>query len=108
MIQVLSTQGWCDYCDLGVKTDLLDANGNILHTGDVVEVITYEWGEDQAEVIGVAMIVFDQHKRFIGTDRFFVSGWLNQNWSECVYALNRVDISQLPDNFHYRIREVEK
>lgn len=41
MIQVLTTQGWHDYCDVGVETDLRDVNGDVLYTGDVVEVVSH-------------------------------------------------------------------
>lgn len=33
MIQVSSTQGLCDYCDLGVATDIRDQNGGVF-SGD--------------------------------------------------------------------------
>jgi hypothetical protein len=48
MIQVLTVGGWCDYCDSGVETDLRDVNGDALRTGDVVEVVSHQWGVDLA------------------------------------------------------------
>lgn len=105
MIQVLTTQGWHDYCDVGVETDLRDVNGDVLYTGDVVEVVSHQWGADLATPVGVHMVIFDQHQNFISTDRFFVSGWLSQDWNDGQYVLRRVDRDQLPADSHHRIVE---
>ena len=100
MIQISTTQGLCDYCDLGVATDIRDQNGDVLYTGDVVEVVR---NDQFADVVYVGMVVFDQHKNFIGTDRFFVEGWLSHDWSDGKYLLRVVDRDCLPANAHFRI-----
>lgn len=51
------------------------------------------------------MVIFDQRQNFINTDRFFVSGWLSQDWSDGQYVLRRVDRDQLPADSHHRIVE---
>jgi hypothetical protein len=85
MIEVKTTDGWKPYCDENIATDLMDMNGVELFTGDVVEVLrvwNFEDGTVQADVVDTAMVIFDQHKRFINTDKFFVEGWLNHNWDD--------------------------
>lgn len=102
-VQVKTNIGWRDYCDAGVVTNMYDADGNVLCTGDVVEVVEMRYGAEYADVVGVAMIVFDQHKRFITTDKFFAAGWLDHDWSDKSTIIRRVAYDQLPDDAHHKI-----
>jgi len=106
MIQTKTNRGWHDYCDVGVETHIRDANGDALYTGDVVAVISHKWGADLAQVADVAMVVFDQHKNFGGTDEFYVSGWASMDWSDGKYVIQRVDLDLLPAKSHFRIVEL--
>ena len=102
-VQVLTTNGWHDYCAAGIATDIKDASGNVLHTGDVVEIVDMQYGADLAQAVGVAMVVCDQRKAFIGVDDFFVAGWFSRDWTDGSYVLRQVDYASLPSNAHHRL-----
>ena len=108
MIEVKTNVGWRPYCDEQVKTDIRDMNGVTLYTGDVVEILYkpyYDAGIKDCQTSDTAMIVFDQRKRYISTDKFFVEGWLDQDWEDETenYLLRIVDRTKHNPKSHYRI-----
>jgi hypothetical protein len=80
MIQVLTVIGWDDYCHVGIETNLLDHSGLRLKTGDMVEVVNKKLGP--VEDLAIEMVVFDQFRKFLFSDKFYVSGWFSRNWDE--------------------------
>lgn len=109
MIQVLTgTAGWMDYCEEGIKTDLVDMDGITLKTGDVVEILQGDWfrsGNISKCRVGTAIIVFDQYENFFCNDqRFFLEGWFSYDWkNNDQFLIRKVDQSEHKENSHYRI-----
>ena len=108
MIEVKTNNGWKPYCDEQVKSDIQDMNGVTLYTGDVVEVLYkpyYDAGIKDCQTGDTSMIIFDQHKRFISTDKFFVEGWLKHDWEDETenYLIRIVDRTKHNPDSHYRI-----
>lgn len=108
MIQVLATSGWCDYCPVGLLTDLVDIDGVELQTGDVVEVLEGNWFRaddipDNDARRDVAMIIADIDTKFINDSRPYVSGWLKQDWSagrDGNWLIRKVSADLLDDDRH--------
>lgn len=107
MIQTLTNVGWHDYCEVGIETDIIDIDGNILKTGDTIEIINanyYNKGIDNPEV-GLSMILFDQYANFISSSKFYADGWSNMDWSESDnYIIRKTN----KNYFHPHTRIVEK
>lgn len=105
MIEVNTTQGWMDYCQVEIETDLVDMNGVSLKTGDVVEILDGDYhrcGFDGCRT-GTGMVIFDQYDRFLVGTKFFVEGWLSVDWAnERKWLIRKVDRVQ-HDPSHYRI-----
>ena len=110
MIQVNTTQGWMDFCQAGIETDLVDMDGVALKTGDVVEILDGHWFRNDIEGcrVGTGMVIFDQYENFLGHTKFFVEGWLSVDWAnDDKWLIRKVDQNEHSTNSHYRIVEGE-
>ena len=105
MIQVKTNQGWMDYCQAGIETDMVDMNGVALKTGDVVEILDGRWhrGDVKNCRVGTGMVIFDQFGNFLVDTKFFVEGWFSHDWAnDDEWLIRKVGRSQHVDS-HYRI-----
>ena len=108
MIEVNTTEGWMDYCQVGIETDLVDMNGVTLKTGDVVEILNGDWFRSNFDGcrMETSMIIFDQYENFLGHTKFFVEGWLSVDWAnDDRWLIRKVDQSEYSPESHYRIKE---
>lgn len=88
-IQIKTTTGWADYCSIGIPA-FADADGTHLHTGDIVEIIDILHREYPVTVTEQALVVADEHTRFIRTSEPYVSGWLGHKWETDKYAVRKI------------------
>lgn len=104
MIEVNSNKGWMDYCHACVESTIVDMNGTVLYTGDIVEVLDsdyYNAGIEDCRV-GSGMVIFDEFKNFLGHDKFFVEGWLSASVPD-KYLFRKIN-NDPRVNSHYRIK----
>lgn len=83
MILVKTNNGYVEMCDQGIKTDIIDTNGKVLKTGDIVKVYdsqrkalsSFEDDPDYA-LVSTNMVVFDQFDKFSNSND---SSFFNRN-----------------------------
>ena len=110
MIIVNTTQGWMDYCQAGIETNLVDMDGVALKTGDVVEILDGHWLRNDIKDcrVGTGMVIFDQYDNFLVGTKFFVEGWFSVDWAnDDKWLIRKVNQSEHSTNSHYQIVEGE-
>ena len=106
MIMVNTTQGWMDYCQAGIETDLVDLDGVALRTGDVVEILDacYHRADIKDCRVGTGMVIFDQYDNFLVGTKFFVEGWFSVDWgNDNKWLIRKADQSEHSTDSHYQI-----